>query len=224
MVNPTNFLKKKYKKNKNNSGLTLTEILIAFAILGLLAAWAVGNLNPRAQICKAQDAKRKSDLKRIQVALEDYYEDHNCYPNSLVGGESFSPYLKTVPLDPEGESYLYTVPSGIGNPQSFRIYTRLCYECDADIPQVGCGTGCGPGGSSDYNYGVCSTNVSLETGSGEAFCGQPTLPANDCGYACRALNDCSFLCFPHWPADCPKWELPNCGPGCSNPDNVCEAL
>lgn len=217
MANSKNLLKK-------NSGLTLVEIIIAFAILGILAAWAIGSLNPRAQICKATDAKRKSDLKRIQVALEDYYEDHNCYPDSLAGGESFSPYLETVPLDPDGESYLYSIPAGVTSPQSYRIYTRLCYECDPDIPKVGCGTGCGPGSSSDYNYGVCSTNVSLETGTGASFCGHPTLPANDCGYACRALDDCAFLCFPGWPADCPKWELPNCGPGCSNPDNICEDI
>jgi type II secretory pathway pseudopilin PulG len=42
------------------------------AILGILATAAISLLNPLAQLQKGRDAKRKSDLKTLQTAMETY--------------------------------------------------------------------------------------------------------------------------------------------------------
>lgn len=62
----------------NKKGFTLIELLVVIAIIGLLSTLAVVALgNART---KARDAKRMSDLKQIQTALELYYTDTNAYP------------------------------------------------------------------------------------------------------------------------------------------------
>jgi len=64
-------------------GFTLVELLIVIAIIGILAGGVMFVLNPSAQMAKARDAIRKSDLRQISTALEVYYASHGSYP---VGG------------------------------------------------------------------------------------------------------------------------------------------
>ncbi|MGB0757701.1 MAG: prepilin-type N-terminal cleavage/methylation domain-containing protein [Patescibacteria group bacterium] len=63
---------------KNNKGFTLIELLVVIAIIGLLSTLAVVSLNNARQ--KSRDAKRVSDMKSIQTALELYYVDNDSYP------------------------------------------------------------------------------------------------------------------------------------------------
>ena len=62
----------------NKKGFTLIELLVVIAIIGLLSTLAVVALG-NARV-KARDAKRMSDLKQIQTALELFYTDQNAYP------------------------------------------------------------------------------------------------------------------------------------------------
>src|SRR3989344_3811515 len=62
----------------NKKGFTLIELLVVIAIIGLLSTLAVVALGSAR--LKARDAKRVSDLKQIQTALELYYTDENAYP------------------------------------------------------------------------------------------------------------------------------------------------
>lgn len=83
-------------------------IAAAFLIAGYIAYTV--------QIGKGRDAKRQDDLHRIRNAFENYYNDNGCYPSSNVladcGGDSFTPYLPTIPCDPESkEPYLCVVDS-----------------------------------------------------------------------------------------------------------------
>src|SRR3990170_6469076 len=95
---------------KNQSGITLTELMIVVVIiaaLALLAFWAL-----RTQIFKGYDARRKGDIARIKVAVEEYEKDHDCYPlPQLVvcdPGTGLRPYLDSIPCDPRtGASYYY---------------------------------------------------------------------------------------------------------------------
>lgn len=58
--------------------VTLLEVLVVVAIIaivGALAAVAVG-----AARSKARDATRLSNVRQIQTALEDYFNENNTYP------------------------------------------------------------------------------------------------------------------------------------------------
>ncbi len=107
-------------------GFTLIELLVVIAIIGLLSTLAVVALGS-ARV-KARDAKRMSDLKQVQTALELYYTDQNSYPSgpATLGGTSAaclnasgwtttgcsSPYMAEVPSDPSSGSYVYTATTG----------------------------------------------------------------------------------------------------------------
>ena len=64
----------------NKKGFTLIEILIVAAIVGLLGVLASVALDSARE--RARDAKRMSDVARVQVALELYFNDHNSYPTA----------------------------------------------------------------------------------------------------------------------------------------------
>ncbi|OJI07838.1 hypothetical protein BK004_00105 [bacterium CG10_46_32] len=66
----------KYKQK--NTGFTLIELLVVISIIGILSTLAVVSLN-NARV-KARDAKRVSDIKQLQTALELYGSDANGYP------------------------------------------------------------------------------------------------------------------------------------------------
>ena len=85
---------------KKQRGFTLIELLVVIAIIGLLSTLAVVALN-NARL-KSRDARRVSDVKNIQTALELYYNDANAYPESL--GDSIASggvtYMAAVPSNP----------------------------------------------------------------------------------------------------------------------------
>ncbi len=84
-----------YRKRKQ-SGFTLLELLIVIAILGILSTLGVASL--RGALAKGRDAKRKSDIKSLQTALELYYSDFSVYPDAL---STLAPtYIKEIPEDP----------------------------------------------------------------------------------------------------------------------------
>ncbi|PJC43574.1 MAG: hypothetical protein CO039_03230, partial [Candidatus Pacebacteria bacterium CG_4_9_14_0_2_um_filter_34_50] len=100
-----------------NRGFTLIEVLIVVAVLAILIIMAL-LLTPR-QLEKARDGQRKSDLQKIKIAFEDYYNDNGCYPSADVlhncGGVSpsdheLSPYLQNIPCDPKDQSYYLYLP------------------------------------------------------------------------------------------------------------------
>ena len=134
-------------KVKQQKGLTLIEILIVVALLILLflALFKIFNVD----VNRAKDAERKSDLRDIKLAFEDYYNDKQTYPPedflTDCGGDSLRPYLKEVPCDPEtGEPYLYIPFPGNGdNSQGYRVLSILTDLSDPIIEKLGCQYGCG---------------------------------------------------------------------------------
>ena len=86
-------------------GFTLIELLVVIAIIGILSSVVLASLNGARR--KGRDARRISDLKQIQLALEMYYDANGSeYPDAL---SSLAPtYISTVPTDPQtGVSYNY---------------------------------------------------------------------------------------------------------------------
>lgn len=64
----------------NQRGFTLIELLVVIAIIGLLASIVLVSLNNART--KARDAKRISDFRQIQAALEMFYDQTGKYPQS----------------------------------------------------------------------------------------------------------------------------------------------
>lgn len=62
---------------KKNKGFTLIELLVVIAVIGILASVVMASLNSARM--KARDAKRKADMKQIQIALELYYDQVGKY-------------------------------------------------------------------------------------------------------------------------------------------------
>lgn len=141
----------KNKLTNLNKGFTLVELLIALSIVVALAAIALATY--RSQTAKALDAKRKEDLARIQIAIEEYEKDHSCYPApdllSCDPGTGLQPYIDKIPCDPvTGQSYYYDYDNSPACSTWYRIFTTIT---DATASQIG------PGGS--YNYYVASPNA-----------------------------------------------------------------
>jgi len=171
-------------------GFTLIELLVVISIIGVLSVIGLNSFGS-ARV-KSRDSNRKSDLSAISKALELYYNDLGEYPDhdngSIVGcGDSTTPatctWGDTFQNPTTGEVYMITLPddsnstydyyyesftvSGINT--SYQLYARLENTRDIavgkdvdDAPQVYgtllCGTlGC--------NYGVSSSNITLEDNS-----------------------------------------------------------
>ena len=87
---------------KRNKGFTLIELLVVVAIIGVLASIILSSLNSAR--AKARDARRESDIKTIQTALEMYYLDHGYYPKTgwrFSYNANWQTFLGiTLPVDP----------------------------------------------------------------------------------------------------------------------------
>ncbi len=66
--------------HNRKSGFTLIELLVVIAVIGILASVILASLNSARG--KARDARRLSDMKQIQTALELYYDTYGVYPSS----------------------------------------------------------------------------------------------------------------------------------------------
>ncbi len=105
---------------QKQQGFSLIEIMVVVVILGILAALVVPNIIGRSD--EARVVKAKHDILAIQSALDLYKLDNGTYPNNeqglvaLVKRPTTDPipthwqsYLKSIPKDPWGRDYIYTV-------------------------------------------------------------------------------------------------------------------
>ncbi|MCK4386985.1 MAG: prepilin-type N-terminal cleavage/methylation domain-containing protein [Candidatus Pacebacteria bacterium] len=100
------FKKNKENKNKFLTGFTLTELLVAMAIIGILSAIVLTSMSGARE--RAKDGRRITDIKQIQLALELYYDVNSTYPDTDTGiyGTVLSDFLN-VSHDPDGSEYKY---------------------------------------------------------------------------------------------------------------------
>lgn len=95
---------------KKQKGFTLIELLVVIAILGLLSTLAVVSLNNAR--AKARDARRVSDVKQIQTALELFFMDAGRYPTAgtefaigsalSYGDETYMTKIPSAPTPADG--------------------------------------------------------------------------------------------------------------------------
>jgi len=107
------------QKLKNSRGMTLLEIMIVLAILGSLMAVLLP------QFMGAQDKSKVKEtgiiMSQLVTSLNMYYTDCGKYPESLDGlvkadaaCANWGPeaYRKSVPTDPWGTPFAYSVEGG----------------------------------------------------------------------------------------------------------------
>lgn len=102
----------------NKKGLTILQILIWVLIFGLLLGGFFLLLNNERS--KTRDAKRVSDMTRLQAAFEMLYSEKGSYAEAAIGGCSKTgvsvrtcklSYLTTITSlkDPSGGEYIVSV-------------------------------------------------------------------------------------------------------------------
>ena len=122
------------------NGFTLIELLVVVAIIGLLSSSVLASLNTARE--KSRDARRITDMKEIQKALELYYDDHLLYPSNFPSDGTWEGsdendgnflqilvdegYLSSNIVDPiNSGSYIYSYylySSQCGHPSKGRMY------------------------------------------------------------------------------------------------------
>lgn len=164
------------KKN----GFTLIELLVVIAIIGILSAIVLTSLGSAKQ--KGRDARRVSDIKSIQLALELYYDASSAYPTSL---SSLAPsYISVVPNDPlTNAAYSYAALEGAAP----SVGTCAAYHLGSSLEQT---TNSALTGDADGvvggTYGSGTNDGTVCTGGGTDFAGI----AATCGASAGATDGC----------------------------------
>ena len=117
---------KSYKR-----GFTLIELLVVIAIIGILSSIVLASLNSARQ--KGRDARRVSDIKQLQLALELYYDAKGQYATStallVTNG-----YIAAVPTDPQTQAqYSYAALQG----SAATVATCASYHLGTTLEQTG---------------------------------------------------------------------------------------
>ena len=81
---------------EKSRGFTLIELLVVIAIIGILSSVVLASLNSARE--KSRDARRLSDVKQLQLALELFFDSNGAYPSST---SALAPdFIGSVPVDP----------------------------------------------------------------------------------------------------------------------------
>lgn len=192
---------------KNHKGFTLVEVMIVVSLIVIIAIALLGGINPLQQFLRGYDTVRKSDLAKLKSAFENYYNDHECYPDKSIlaqcGSNALNPYLDKIPCDPNSkEPYeVYLLPEDSSCAQKFAIYASLSSTVDTKGDLIKYCPDTTVVTSADMNY----TEV-IKGCSGQELC--QTI------YGCKN-GACVVVALDSIPACSPNSCDPNCGVDCS---------
>lgn len=173
-----------------HKGVTLAELLIVVTIVVILGLITLVGINPMTQILRGYDTRRKADLAKIKIALENYYSDHECYPvfskdsngkpTYTCDSDILSPYLNSIPCDPSTKKP-YTIflnPPDAACPSQYAVYAQVYSFFDKESNKIQ---------DCKNTYAVYSSDMS--SGTINYGCSQ-SLPCTSL-YACR-----NYTCMP----------------------------
>lgn len=112
-------------KLQNKKGFTLIELLVVITIIGILATGATATYT--SQIQKARDTTRINDIKALQWAVEQVYQDTGEYPHpdqfNTGASINVSTYLPKLPRDPKNGQTCnqWTKPSPVACVYSYAV-------------------------------------------------------------------------------------------------------
>lgn len=116
------------RRARRRLGVTLVELLIVVALIGLLAAIAVPSYESAMQ--KARISAAKKDILEISVRLEKFFLVRGAYPTSLA-------QLGNVPVDPWGAPYRYLSMDGATVGQKRKDKSLHPLNSDYDLYSMG---------------------------------------------------------------------------------------
>lgn len=117
---------------RDKKGFTLIELLVVIAVIGMLASIVLVSLGPARE--KARDARRKSDIRQVSLAMELCFDDTACgareqYLSTTAGANgvtAIGEYMDPLPKDPSDSSpQQYTWISNSADLTKFCVFTKL---------------------------------------------------------------------------------------------------
>ncbi|MEY1661943.1 type II secretion system major pseudopilin GspG [Isoalcanivorax beigongshangi] len=115
---------KTMSRRSRQQGMTLIEILVVVAIIGLIAAMIVPNVMGQSEQARVDLAR--SNMASIATALDMYRLQNGRYPSTEEGLRALverpasartfpdGGYLRSIPKDPWGTDYIYASPGQSG--------------------------------------------------------------------------------------------------------------
>lgn len=169
-----------FRRRFAQNGLSMIELLTVIAIISLLIISSY--LLAQTQLSRARDARKKQDIEKYRIGLEEYFNDKGRYPlpseMAACGSGALHPYIPSVLCEPgTGNPYAY-YRNVVGN--KYWLYTQLEAVDDPVIAARGCQSGCGPDvdgdGAGDFNFGVSHLQVVTGLDDPEAGGGSVSVP------------------------------------------------
>ena len=119
-----------FKRLKNQSGMTLIEIMVVITIIGLIAT--IVTVNVMGRMDQAKVSTTKTQIKNLESALDAFRADNGFYPSTEQGlmaliqkptaGRAATNYPRggylkgdSVPKDTWGKEFIYFSPGTHGN-------------------------------------------------------------------------------------------------------------
>lgn len=106
------------KTNIMKKGFTLIELLVVITIIGILATGGISVYTT--QIQKARDSGRITDIKTLQWAVEQAYQDNWNYPKAFY-------FLTGSILETWVKDYIEDIPGDVKTGQVCSDWTVLCW-------------------------------------------------------------------------------------------------